>query len=581
MRFVRKARPIGDPNLRRKDAGLNKYEKEIYDLYREAFGKIQNQLGDQKVLRDILDSLKAGSVSGVNNAVNWRSFIESVSKTVPTLSEQVVAMANLHSKTLPRKIRYVYQFEGKDPRAIAWAQTQAGKRIQGITLETQQAVADLIADGLRTKISREEIITQLRQTIGLDRRQSRALGNFYTTRLNKYLEDGKTYEEASKKAEKDGIRYRARLVKQRAIRIARTEISSAANAGRYLSWEEADARGLLPPDSKKKWIIARDERTCPICRPLDNTVISWQATFSTGDVMPPAHPNCRCTAVIVPGEVVMIKQVQKHAPGQHNQQSHAGGRGGSSLNVLSYDGTPRKKISSEMDAIIAEQRELEKKYGNRSPRAFEYITDAGYSKEDKKKWEDLDRQWNEKRQELIEVDREFYDSAIKMKSGRSADDSDYGFSNEKFGAIRDEYVVPDEKTLRTNAALRRNGRVTTKVQRFDSMVAEGTVIQPTRVHRAAILSSEQVKTLQPGMSFVDRGFQSVGVEASDAIFYGDTRARSIAGEKVLFDYTLMPGLNAVNVGYGEIVVQRSAKVSIVGLGKEGDYTVVRAEVSKE
>jgi len=253
MPFVNKARRI-DPNLRKTNIGLTKREKEIYTIYSNAFNSVRNQLGDQKVLRDILDALKMNSASGVNNAINWRTFLESLSNTAPTLAQQIAEVANLHSKVLPKKLRYEYNFEAKDPRAIAWAQTQAGKRIQGITIETQQAVANMIADGLRTKLTREEIIAQLRQTVGLDKRQSKALGNFYMKRLEKYLEDGLTYEEAAKKAEKDGVRYRTRLVKQRAIRIARTEISAAANAGRYLSWEEADARGLLPPDSKKRWL---------------------------------------------------------------------------------------------------------------------------------------------------------------------------------------------------------------------------------------------------------------------------------------------------------------------------------------
>jgi SPP1 gp7 family putative phage head morphogenesis protein len=321
MPFVRKARRPKDPNLRKPNSGLTKAEREIYDIYTKAFNGVRNQLGDQKVLNDILNSLQTNNISGIPAAFNWRKFLESLNGVVPTLSKQVADMATVHSKALPRKMTYEYSFEAKDPRAIAWAQTQAGKRVQGITLETQQAIANLISDGLRTKLTREEIIAELRQTVGLDKRQSRALGTFYEKRLNKYLEDGITYEEAAKKAEKDGNRYRVRLLKQRAIRIARTEISAAANAGRYLSWIEAEDRGLLPAGSTKRWITATDERTCPICQPMNRVEIPWTIPFTTGDQMPPAHPNCRCTAVIVPAEA----PVAKHLQGKHDQKSH--GRG--------------------------------------------------------------------------------------------------------------------------------------------------------------------------------------------------------------------------------------------------------------
>lgn len=269
-------------------------------------------------------------------------------------------------------------------------------------------------------------------------------------------------------------------------------------------------------------------------------------------------------------------EVKKH--GTHDQKTHAGGRGGSGAPVA-YDSDKKKKILKELDAIQDRQRELRNEH-----EVEDYVGYYNYKEvlppEAQKQWLKNEKEWEAKRQEILEMDQEFFDSAIEMKSGNSADGEDMGFSDPKFRDIRNEYVVPDEKTLQTNAGLRRTGRVTTKVQRFDSMVAEGQIINPTKVHRGAILSPEQVKTLQPGTSFVDRGFQSVGIEVSDATMYGDSRARNIAGEKVLFDYTLQPGLNAVNVGYGEIVVQRGAKVTVTGLGKSGDYTVVRAEVSK-
>lgn len=202
------------------------------------------------------------------------------------------------------------------------------------------------------------------------------------------------------------------------------------------------------------------------------------------------------------------------------------------------------------------------------------------SKEDQKAWLAADRAISGLYAQDAEMQKKFFDDALEMKSGRSAFDEDFGFEDEKFSIIRDEYVVPDEKTLKTNASLRKTGRVSTKVERFDSLVAQGEIKAPTRVYRAAILQPDQVETLKVGTSFTDRGFQSTGTEMSDAVSYGNMRSDNITGAKVLFDYELQPKLNAVNVGYGELVIQRNAKVTIVGLGQEGDYKVVYAEVSK-
>lgn len=276
------------------------------------------------------------------------------------------------------------------------------------------------------------------------------------------------------------------------------------------------------------------------------------------------------------GEVEIIRAVKKHQ--SHDQKTHAGGRGGGA--VVSYDSEKEQKLQAESMRLWKERRELEKKvtdreYGSLTRDEYEALSPA-----DKKKWDALKKQEDALDQERADIRNDFLDDAITMKSGNHPNDSEYGFDDPKMVDIRDEYVVPDELTLKTNAGLRRTGRVTTKVQRFDSMVEQGEVQNPTRVYRAAILSSEQTGKITEGSSFIDRGFQSVAIDRDGAEDYMAVRAANIAGEKVLFEYTLQPGLNAVNVGYGEIVVQRSAMVAITGVTKKDGITIVQAEVSK-
>jgi len=266
--------------------------------------------------------------------------------------------------------------------------------------------------------------------------------------------------------------------------------------------------------------------------------------------------------------------LQKHAPGKHDQKTHGKGGGG----VVIFDASRRDILFKQRQDLYALQRKIRDKYPN-----IGYITSndvKNLSKEDQKKWRELEKQEEALDEEYFGLQTEYFDNTLQMKSGNSADDSDMGFENESFMTIRDEYVVPDEKTLKTNASLRSTGRVTTKVQRFDSLVEQGEVKAPMRVYRGAVLSPEQVDTLQVGTSFVDRGFQSSGIDIGDAEFYVGERARDIAGTKVIFEYDVQTGVNAVNVGYGEILIQRGAKVSITGMGKKGKYTVIKADVSK-
>jgi hypothetical protein len=240
-----------------------------------------------------------------------------------------------------------------------------------------------------------------------------------------------------------------------------------------------------------------------------------------------------------------------------------------------YNSKRDNEIDEERSAAWKEKSELQAKYEGLRPSAS-----SEYSPEDEAKWNELNKLEDDLWEERVALQREYFDNSIEMKSGKSAADSDFGFNDERLDEIRDEYVVPDELTLKTNAGLRRTGRVTTKVQRFDEMVEQGTITSPMRVHRGAVLSPEQVGKLEVGTSFVDRGFQSVAMDSGGAQAYLDIRANKITGEKVLFEYDLQKGTNAVNVGYGEIVVQRSAKVTITGVTKQGDITIVKAEVSK-
>ncbi len=592
MPLVTKARKI-DPVLRGVTSKFTKYEQQVYDIYIKALSQMPKDMDNALVIRAIREAVEAGNPMDGAIGFQWNNFVGALDKSIPTLANQLAASANISAQALPKSMQIATSFTATDPRAIAWAQQRAGARILGITQESQKAVAETIARGLQGKLNREEVIDGVTRVVGLDSRQAKALGTFYEKNLNVLLEQGLTYENAARAAKKLGEKYRDRLIKQRATRIARTETNAAANAGRMLSWAEADLQGLLPTGSEKRWKTSQDERNCPTCKPMHNETVPWEDAFSTGDIMPPVHVNCLCTAVIVPADPVFeksaytsIKKTRKTAwlfakHGSHNQKTHAGRSGGGGGGIAAYDSGRSKELMSRMDDISAEKRKIYEKYGLNPFQVNSNNYKETLPPEAAAEWIKLDEEWDSAQQEIRSINKEFLDDAIKMKSGRSAYDDDFGFSDDGLRAVRDDWVVDKNgATLRTNAALRRTGRSSAKVERFDSMVAEGEIIKPTAVYRAAVLQPEQIETFQVGSSFVDRGFQSVAHESKEAIFYGNARADDIDGEKVLFNYTLQTGLNAVDVGYGEIVVQRGAKISITGIGKQGEFTVIDADVSK-
>jgi len=82
-----------------------------------------------------------------------------------------------------------------------------------------------------------------------------------------------------------------KTAQRRATLIARTETLRAHNEGRKVFYRHAGVK-------KVKWLTAQDERTCPVCRPLDGRV------FGIDDDPGVVHPGCRCSRVaVVAGQV--------------------------------------------------------------------------------------------------------------------------------------------------------------------------------------------------------------------------------------------------------------------------------------
>lgn len=108
--------------------------------------------------------------------------------------------------------------------------------------------------------------------------------------IKRVIRDGLINGKGVQEVAKD-LREALDLRKWRINTIARTEIMRAANYGRYSAWNRS---GVV---KGKEWLTAFDDRTCDICAALDGERRRLDEQFSVGVLMPPAHPNCRCTAV--------------------------------------------------------------------------------------------------------------------------------------------------------------------------------------------------------------------------------------------------------------------------------------------
>lgn len=176
-------------------------------------------------------------------------------------------------------------FDASNPEAVAWAERNAARLVVDVTTEARLAIRELVTLGIENGVPPKDTARLIRASIGLTERDAGAV----MKRLAKLRAEG--VPNAVERAEK----YAAKLTRNRARTIARTETMKAANEGQQQLWNQAREKGLLTGKEMKVWITADP---CPICAPLEGETVPVDGTFSIGGD-PPAHPNCRCTIGLV------------------------------------------------------------------------------------------------------------------------------------------------------------------------------------------------------------------------------------------------------------------------------------------
>lgn len=199
-------------------------------------------------------------------------------------------------QALVGKIDRPTAFNIQHPEAERWARTYAGQLVDGLTRQTQQALADAIAEMIRLQIPPEQGARMLRQMLGLTKPSVQAVVRFQ----NQLRERGFADEYITRKANE----YSRRLLNHRARVVARTETLRAMQEGQRQSFTQAVEQGVLIRDrTRRQWVTAADERVCEICAPMDGQLTTldepWQT--SEGPVQTPtdSHPQCRCAVVLV------------------------------------------------------------------------------------------------------------------------------------------------------------------------------------------------------------------------------------------------------------------------------------------
>lgn len=200
-----------------------------------------------------------------------------------------------------------------DPSATTWIERASAEAIVNLATGTRQGVFTFVAGSLKDALPTSVFVRLSFDVLGLTDRQVAAVLNLRrrlmaaapgTTvaagSVNLTIpETGVTEPEVGAWTSE----YAQRLLLERADTVARTLTVYAVSAGQQAGWEAGVSLGVLPASQRKRWLLSRSERTCPICRALDGQIVGLFESFQSPDAgrlpYPPAHPNCRCSVVLV------------------------------------------------------------------------------------------------------------------------------------------------------------------------------------------------------------------------------------------------------------------------------------------
>jgi len=180
-----------------------------------------------------------------------------------------------------------FAFDDKAEEAVAEALRMAGKLITNISKTTEKNIRRLIAQAIQEGIPPRQAARLIQPLIGLDLVQGQAVNSF----RDELIESGLSQAVITKKVDT----YTKRLLRQRAVKISRTEILDALNAGQERSWRQAQKDGLLSVGATK--VVILTPGACVICRGVAGA--GAKPIGESFDLRgPPFHPSCRCTIAI-------------------------------------------------------------------------------------------------------------------------------------------------------------------------------------------------------------------------------------------------------------------------------------------
>lgn len=265
------------------------------DEFGAALSEALRRLAESAMAANARSALARGDVSAFLGLLDWDTLTYDLADLQANLGGAALAEGLADMARIGDGEIYLL-LDLMEPRAINYARQRAAAFITEISDGVREVVQTFVGDALEYGRTINVLAAQIRDVIPLSTRFAQAVENHYERVVREAMADGKTFDQANRMAGESSARYAERLRATRARAIARTEVMSASQAGRFEGWAAMIGSGQVSTDMRKEWITGGDP--CPDCDPMDGEVVAWDGEFSAGVQMPPLHVGCRCVGVL-------------------------------------------------------------------------------------------------------------------------------------------------------------------------------------------------------------------------------------------------------------------------------------------
>ena len=336
---------------------IERLAKKIEPVLAQAIMAYLSDVQDGVDLQALADALQTGDVNKVIGLLAQIDTGAAKAKAADAIQAAVWGGAAIAAADINAKIGGVtFAFDKLNPRLVTFLQTYTLGLIKQIDDQTRDAIRDRLITGMNAGANPVATARQIKGTIGLTERQAKAVANYRKELETFHLKTKATGYGLGEKIDRvngrqvfkpdedgspmDGIdlrrlrdfrmdgqlkramttgkplkpeqidkmvaAYKRKYLRHRSETIARTEAMRTTNYGVQDAWRQAIEGGkVIETQVRRQWIVARDERLCEVCAPIPKMNGKWGVKFDQpfatpkGPVMlPPIHPNCRCTTFV-------------------------------------------------------------------------------------------------------------------------------------------------------------------------------------------------------------------------------------------------------------------------------------------